>query len=389
MVESIQGPIGDTAANASDRSEPGPAHVELSIVVPTFNEKENVEAVVRRLHACLGDSRWEVIFVDDDSPDGTSGAVRELARYNGRVRCIQRIGRRGLASACIEGMLASAAPYLALMDGDLQHDERLLPEMLRILRRGEIDVVVGSRYVTGGGVDGLDSGRASLSRAGTRLSRLVVPSELHDPLSGFFMIRRDVLDGAVRRLTGVGFKVLLDLFASAPRPLRFEELPYVFRVRRVGTSKLDAQAGWQYVMLLIDKLIGRYVPVRFVSFVLVGGTGVVVHLLALALFHRGIALSFVVAQALATVIAMTSNFALNNVFTYADLRLRGWRWLRGWLSFAVACSIGAFANVGVATYLFATNATWLLAGFAGIAVGAVWNYAITMVYTWRAPRSFG
>ncbi len=363
--------------------------VELSIVVPTFNEKKNVAEVVRRIRACLGDGSWEVIFVDDDSPDDTAGAVRALARRDTRVRCIQRIGRRGLSSACIEGMLASSAPFLAVMDGDLQHDERLLPDMLRILRRRETDVVVGSRYVQGGAADGLESGRASLSRLGTRVSRLVVPGELRDPLSGFFMLRREVLEHTVRKLTGVGFKILLDIFASSPQRLRFEELPYEFRARRIGTSKLDAQAGWEYIMLLLDKLMGRFVPVRFVAFVLVGGTGVVVHLLALALFHRAAGVSFVLAQVLATLVAMTSNFALNNVLTYSDMRLRGWQWLRGWLSFTVACSIGAVANVGVATYMFARDATWIFAGLAGILVGAVWNYAMTMVYTWRAPRSVG
>lgn len=363
------------------------AGAELAVIVPTFNEAANIPELVRRLDSILAGTSWELLVVDDDSPDGTAGVVRELARQDARVRCLQRIGRRGLSSACIEGMLATAAPFLAVMDGDLQHDESLLPAMLAQLRTGEADVVVGSRYVAGGGSAGLAGRRAGLSRLATRLSRPLVPAGLQDPMSGFFMIRREVMEQAVRRLSGIGFKILLDLFASSPQPLRFRELPYQFRSRHAGDSKLDGQVLWDYGMLLADKLIGRYVPVRFVSFMLVGGLGVLVHLLVLWSVRELAGQSFLTAQTAATLVAMTTNFALNNVITYRDMRLRGWAWLRGWLSFMLACSIGAVANVGVAQYVFERDTTWILAGLAGIVVGAVWNYVITMVYTWRGgPR---
>jgi dolichol-phosphate mannosyltransferase len=360
--------------------------VVLSVVVPTFNERDNVAELVRRLEAALVGRSWEVIFVDDDSPDGTADLVRELGRTDDRVRCIQRIGRRGLSSACIEGMLSSAAPYHAVIDADLQHDETLLPRMLDALMAGDTDIVVASRYLAAGGIGDWQASRARTSRLATRLSRLVLHSDLTDPMSGFFMIRREAFAARVRALSGIGFKILLDLFASSAQPLRYVELPYQFRSRVAGESKLDSQAVWEYFMLLLDKLVGRIVPVRFVAFALVGTLGIGVHLATVWLLFRGFLVGFPTSQAAATLIAITSNFALNNVLTYRDMRLRGWKWLSGWLSFLLACSVGALANVGIASYLFeSSQVTWVPAALAGIVVGAVWNYAVTAVYTWHKP----
>jgi dolichol-phosphate mannosyltransferase len=357
--------------------------IELSIIVPTFNERDNVCELVHRLESCLRHVSWEVIFVDDDSPDGTAELVREISSQDRRVRCLQRLGRRGLSSACIEGMLSSAAPYLAVMDGDLQHDETLLPQMLMTLRDDSTDIVIGSRYVAGGGIGDWDHTRALMSRFAIRLSHLVLRAQLTDPMSGFFMIRREAFHKTVHTLSGLGFKMLVDLFASSPRPLRFKELPYQFRNRQTGESKFDSRAAWDYLMLLLDKLIGRLMPVRFIAFILVGGIGVFVHLLIFLLLFNGQKIGFVTSQSIATFGAMMSNFVLNNTFTYRDMRLSGWRWCRGWVSFTLVCSVGAFANVGIASYLFEKNIFSLLSALAGIVVSAVWNYAVTSVYTWK------
>ncbi len=361
------------------------AGAELAVIVPTFNEADNIAPLVAALESCLRDIKWELIVVDDDSPDGTARQVRALAMENPRVRCVQRVGRRGLSSACIEGMLATAAPYLAVMDGDLQHDESLLPSMLSTLKSGEADIVVGSRYVAGGSSAGLVGSRAEMSQLATRLSRPFVPETLNDPMSGFFMLTRDLFEETFRSLSGIGFKILLDIFASSDRPLQFVELPYQFRGRGAGESKLDSQVLWDYGMLLLDKLVGRWLPARFVAFMAVGSLGVLVHMAVLAMSLKWVGTSFVAGQTAATLVAMTFNFSINNVVTYRDLRLRGLLgWLRGWLTFSLACSVGAVANVGVAQYLFSQDTAWVLAGLAGILVGAVWNYVITLVYTWRA-----
>jgi dolichol-phosphate mannosyltransferase len=284
-------------------------------------------------------------------------------------------------------MLASAAPYIGVMDADLQHDESLLPQMVQVLRGGECDIVVGSRYMAGGSVGPWAENRVAMSRLATRLSQMVLHANLTDPMSGFFMMRREVMTNSVRRLSSIGFKILLDVFASSPQRLRYRELPYTFRIRHAGESKLDARAAWDYGMLLLDKLVGHLVPVRFVAFSLVGGLGIVVHFAVLTSAYRGFRLGFVLSQTAATVIAMTFNFFVNNYLTFRDQRLKGWELTRGWLSFSIACSIGAIANVGVASYLFREGGgRWVLPALAGVLVGAVWNYAVTSLFTWKVRQ---
>ena len=360
----------------------------LAIIVPTYKEADTVAELARRVALALDGIAWELIFVDDDSPDGTAERVRELARLDGRIRVIQRIGRRGLSSACIEGMLASAAPYLAVMDGDLQHDERLLPRMLEAIESDDLDIVVGSRYVEGGGVGDWDAGRHAMSRLATRIGQWLIHADLRDPMSGFFLVRAAVLHSCVRGLSGVGFKILLDIFSAAERPLRFRELPFTFRARHAGDSKLEQAVLWEYLLMLAQKVVGPLIPIRFIAFSLIGAFGVLVHMAVLwpilQVWGGG---AFLFGQSAAALVAMTSNFFLNNLLTYRDMRLRGRQLLWGWLTFTLTCSLGAMANVGIADYLFrAGGSGWFLSALAGILVGAVWNYAVTAVYTWKRPK---
>jgi len=377
---------------------------ELSIIVPTFNECQNVPIMVEKLQTALSGLDWEVIFVDDDSPDGTSNAVRAIAIDNPRVRCIQRIGRRGLSSAVIEGALSSSAPVFAVIDGDLQHDEKILPSMYsKIKEEEQVDIVIGSRFVNGGGLGDWDKERVAMSAFATKVSRLITPASLSDPMSGFFMVTREAFDGAVRDLSGAGFKILLDIFASSRKPLEFSELPYVFSLRQHGESKLDTMVLWEYLMLILDKTIGKIIPVRFALFAFVGSTGVIIHYITLFLtmnlaipFFNITAINidypfinipdkniFMYSQLVATIFAMTSNYFMNNLFTYRDMRLKGIKLLWGLFSFYAVCSLGAIANVGVASYVFDQNYTWQLAAFAGIILGTVWNYVATSIFTWR------
>ena len=308
-----------------------PGELVLSIVAPTFNESKNVLALIESLEACLAGCAWEVIFVDDNSPDRTAALVREFARERPHVRCLQRFGRRGLSSAVIEGICSSSAPYVAVIDADMQHDETLLLRMLRQITEGGLDLVVGSRYVSGGGFGDLSASRRVMSQFATRLSSLIMQFDLTDPMSGFFMVRREAFLAAAPYLSGAGYKILLDFVASAPAPLKHAELPYEFRQRLHGESKLDAMVLFEYLVLLMEKTIGRYIPVRFLLFCLVGGTGVLVHLATL--FPVKELVPFVAAQAIAALVSMTSNFILNNVLTYRDVRLRGRRLVTGLMSF--------------------------------------------------------
>jgi dolichol-phosphate mannosyltransferase len=356
----------------------------LSVVVPTFNEAPNVPALVERLERVLTGVAWEVVFVDDDSADGTAAVVQALARSRENVRCLLRVGRRGLSRAVIEGILSTSAPIIVVMDADLQHDSAALPQLLRALDEPGIDVAVGSRYVEGGSaLTGLDGQRQRMSRLATTLAIITLKVRLRDPMSGYFALRRTTFDTVVRRLSGEGYKILLDILASSKSPLQVVEVPYRFGPRAAGTSKLDSAVLWEYAILLLDKKIGHLVSARFLMFAVVGTSGVFVHLLALAALYRGLGLPFGVSQGIATLVAMTSNYALNNLFTYRDRRHRGLGWFGGLLSFYAICGLGVLANVGVASTLFAGQTDWLIAALAGAVVGTAWNYFASSVVTWR------
>jgi dolichol-phosphate mannosyltransferase len=361
------------------------AAIRLAVIVPVFNEAANVAPLVARLDAALAGIAWEAIFVDDDSPDGTAAVARGIAAGDPRIRCLRRIGRRGLASACMEGFLATSAPFVAVIDGDLQHDEAILPAMLAAVEAGA-DIAIGSRHVEGGAAaSGFSAARGALSDGGAKLARLLLPTPVADPMSGFFMLRRALVEEVAPRVAGRGFKILLDILLSAGRPLRVAEIPYSFRSRQAGESKLDATVLLEFGALLLDKATGGLVPLRFVSFAAVGGIGVLVHMAALFLLVQGAGFGFGPAQWGATLVAMTANFILNNRITYRDARLRGPALWRGLLLFYVVCGIGAAANVGIAGLLVRDGVlAWGLAGAAGAALTVVWNYAVSSTLVWRA-----
>jgi len=378
-------PSDTTAALPAPPSPLAAGAPTLSVVIPCYNERPNVAPMIARLDAALAGIAWEVIYVDDDSPDGTGGEIRRIAQTDPRVRCIRRIGRRGLASAVIEGALASSAAFIAVIDGDLQHDETRLPVMLHALRTGAYDLAVASRYVAGGDNTGLaNRWRQALSGGGIRLARMLLPTPLSDPMSGFFMLPRPLFEELAHHLTGQGFKILLDLVLSAPAPLRVIEVPAQFRSRVEGESKLDVLVLTQFAGLLLDKVFGGLVPLRFISFALVGALGVLVNLAVLAVLRQVTGLAFETEVAVATVAAMVFNFELNNAVTYRDQRLRGPRLWRGLLLFMLVCGVGAVANIGIAQTLFAGHVQWTVAGAIGAVIGVVWNYAVSATLVWRA-----
>jgi dolichol-phosphate mannosyltransferase len=357
--------------------------LQLSVVVPTFNERDNVTALFRKLEAALAGIAWEVIFVDDNSPDGTWQVVRDLARKDGRVRCIRRIGRRGLSGACIEGILASSAPCAAVMDADLQHDETQLAKMLALIEQGAAELVVGSRYIAGGSADSFDRTRAGASAFATEIAKRVLGVRIADPMSGFFMIRRDRFEQLAPKLSTQGFKILLDLVATAHGELKTVEVPYSFGARLHGESKLDSMVALDFLGLVLAKFTHDAVSLRFLLFAMVGGSGLVVHLATLFVGLNLFDLPFPEAQAAGALVAMTTNFVLNNFLTYRDQRLKGFAILRGLLLFYLVCGVGLLANVGVAFAVFDQEPIWWLAGAAGALMGVVWNYAMSGLFVWR------
>ncbi len=367
---------------------------EVAVIVPTFNERDNVVSLFDLVSKAMGDIPFEFIVVDDNSPDGTAAVVKELARRHANVRCIHRIGRRGLSSAVIEGISASAAPYFAVIDADHQHDERILPLMLDKALAGN-HIVVGTRYASGGQVgEGLSKTREAGSRLATQLSGLVTGRALSDPMSGFFLMRRDVFDEIAPSLSSEGFKILLDIIVSAGRArarrrkeLRIGEVPYTFRPRNAGESKMSSIVVVQFLGLVLSKLTGGLLPPTFLMFAFVGGLGVLVNLAVLGIAGRLLDVhdtgAFAKAQVIATIIAMVFNYALNNELTYANRKLRGWRWLTGLVTFCAVCSISAIASVSVGTWIYTFDKSFWLAGIAGVLMSVVFNYSVTRVFTWR------
>lgn len=369
--------------------------LQLAVILPTFNERKNIAPMVERLDAALKGIAWEAIFVDDNSPDGTAEEARRIGRDDPRVRVIERIGRRGLASAAIEGMCATAAPVVAVMDADHQHDPALLPGMYEAVNSGDYDVAYASRFAEGASTEAWGRpDRVKASGLANRIARRVTGVQLSDPMSGFFMLRAETLRADAHRLSGVGFKILLDILATVDAPLRVKEFPLNFAARAEGESKLDRTVVFEFLIGLYDKWLGRIIPTRFALFGTIGGLGVIVHMAVLAsvlgafgqkvLYHNwSDQIEFIIAQTSAAIVAMTFNFMLNNELTYADKRLRGFMpLLRGWAKFALTCSVGLLANVGAAAALMRMGFHAYPAAIVGIVVGSVWNFALSSKFVW-------
>jgi dolichol-phosphate mannosyltransferase len=356
----------------------------LGIIVPVLNEAANIGPFLKELESCLSGETWEVIFVDDESSDDTRRVVASLARKRGNIRLLERIGRHGLASACIEGMCSSMAPYLAVMDADLQHDPRILRDMLQALGEGRYNLAVGSRYVEGGGTGEWSQRRRQYSRLATMVSHFVThQTQITDPMSGFFMIKRELFRKTVPDLCGKGFKILLDILSTAREEVVLIEFPYTFRTRLAGESKLSVSIILEFAILLLDKTFGKVVPYRFILFVLVGCSGALLHLTMLGSLFLGARVSFPLAQSIASLIAMVLNFTFNNSFTHRDRRLTGRKFLAGLFGFIAVCSIGAFVNVEIATYFYRLSVSWWISGLLGALIGSVWNYAVSATLVWR------
>ncbi|MCX2560822.1 glycosyltransferase family 2 protein [Acetobacter farinalis] len=356
---------------------------DISVIVPCYNEVGNIGPLVAALERALAGRRWEVIFVDDNSPDGTMAAVKALAQQNARVRGVCRIGRRGLSSAVIEGALSSSAQVVAVMDGDLQHDESRLGALVDAVLDGSCDIAVGSRHVEGGDNSGLaNAWRHALSDGGIKLAQMILPVRLGDPMSGFFALRQETFARIAPHLSGTGFKILVDLLLSSPQRLRVQEIPCGFRARQAGESKLDALVMLQFLALLLDKLCRGWLPLRFLAFASIGVIGVGTNLLVMQAL-RALGAGFSVAQGAGTLVAMIVNFMLDNTITYRDRRLRGLRCVWGLVLFMLVCSVGALANVGVADMVYDQSRRFNEASIAGALIAVVWNYAMSSTVVWR------
>lgn len=357
---------------------------EYAIIIPTLNEAGNVRPLVERLGALLCAYDWEIIFVDDNSGDGTLDILREMATNNPRIRFLRRVGRRGLSSACVEGMLATTATYLVVMDADLQHDESKITELFSLLDSGQATVAVASRYVAGGGTEAWNHRRLGMSKLATFLSKKLLTADCSDPMSGFFAIHRNLIDTSPERIHTHGFKILFDLLSRRDLPLIVREVPYIFKGRASGTTKLNSLVMLDFAWLLLSKYFRRLVHPELMLFCCVGLLGVGAHMFILYLLHKLLCSPFVLSQSLATLSAMTCNYFLNNRITFSPYRLRGKAMLTGYLKFVAACSIGTLANIALASFLFKASIPWPISAFFGVLLGALINYSFSKLFVWKS-----
>jgi dolichol-phosphate mannosyltransferase len=349
---------------------------ELCVVVPVFRHGAAIAGIVDKLRSADQNGDWDIVFVDDNSPDDTVAAVRALGARDSRVRAIRRVGRNGLTQTCLAAMVASRARFVAMIEPDADFDPALLTTMLERLRGGDADLVVATRgRVPGGRL------RTLARRALSAITRRALSTDMRDPTSGLFMLRRDALEDLTPSLSSLGYQVLLDLVATARGRLRVVEVAGGYRAHGGGRSEL--KLALELLALMIAKFSNDAVSIRFMLFCLVGLSGVGVHLAILDVAL--VAFSFTVAQTVATLLTTIWNYSLNNVVTYGDQRLTGWSYFTGLVRFQLVCGIGLISNVGVASLIYANETTWWLAGLGGALMGAVWNYAVSAVFVWR-PR---
>ncbi len=353
---------------------------ELCVIVPTFNERGNIDELAARIGAALTGVHWEMIVVDDDSPDGTADHVRALHRRDPRIRVIRRIGRRGLSSACIEGMLASGARHFAVIDADLQHDPALLRDMIEALRSGEVDLVCASRHVEGGSIGDWSQQRAAGSRFATWAARAVTAAPLSDPMSGYFAVRREVIDRVAPQLSGIGFKILLDIVLNAGAGLRVREIPLTFGFRAHGESKLSPRVIWDYCMMLADHRIGGRLPLGLLSYGAIATVALALHMLCLWLAVDLYGLSLTTAQGIAAIAACALTYGIKEALSY---QTRGsWRWYLGLLPFLASCAPGIAGSILLAAWFGGLGTNAFGAGLCGALVGLWWNYGAADRHGW-------
>ncbi len=362
----------------------------LSLILPTYNESESLPVLLPKLAAALKGLEFEVIVVDDDSPDRTWEVAQKLSAGMPQLRVIRRVGRRGLSSAVIEGFLSARGSVLAVADADGQHDLGILPKLDAAVRE-KGGVAIGSRYAEGGSVGEWDERRHALSRAGTRMAIALCKVEVKDPMSGFFAIDRSLFERTFPRLNPKGFKILLDVLIHIPADTPVSEVPFTFGVRERGESKLSRRVQIEFLEYLYDATVGRYVPLTFLKYAMVGALGVVVHLAAYVVVSRFVlhqadvdVLGFPLALVAGMEAAIVFNFLLNNSWTFSSAKLRGWRAVAGFLRFNLACAVGAFANYAVTLHLRGQGSPELLSVAVGAFLGMIWNYTMSRMVTWRA-----
>ncbi len=361
----------------------------ISIIIPTFNEVKNISSLINGVVNYLNNIKYEIIVVDDDSPDGTASEVNKLMKKNQNIHLISRVGRSGLSSAIKEGLIFGKGEYLVVLDGDGQHEANCVLNLINKIKETNSDIVIASRFLDSSLIQGLSDQRSLGSKVANTAARISLSSNYHhltDYLSGCFCIKRKNLELLIRKIEINGFKFLYELLALSKGKLIVREIPLIFRERNHGKSKLDLAIVWDFLISILHNISYRILPRRAISFGIVGISGVFVQLLITVLLTNLFLLDFKSALPFSVVCAATSNFMINNQLTFRSSRLRNLALLKGLLKFLLVASLPVIANVGIATafYQYISSDT-LIAQLAGIAIVYAWNYLASSLFVWNNP----
>ena len=360
------------------------ARDSVALIVPTYNERENIEALYTTVASALSGLDWEIMFVDDNSPDGTAAAAEALASKDPRVRLVVRFHDRGLTSAVLQGIYSVTMPNVVVTDADLQHDLLKVPEMLRLLNADEADLVIATRYQAEGSAGGLSTRfRTLLSDLGTRIGKVLFRVPVSDPMSGFFAFRRKSLLPVLTRVDPLGFKILLDVLLLGRGQMRVREVPYSFHSRHAGSSKLNWRVQWDFMIQVLYHLMHGFIPHDLISFVLVGASGAVLQFTILGIFYAA-GLAAETGQAAAIVSVTLWNFLLNHYLTFhRELKL-GRDLLQKFVLYALATAIGIMLNISAATLtLESLRLSRLPESLLGACIDTIWRFAIARSLIWR------
>jgi dolichol-phosphate mannosyltransferase len=364
----------------------------ISLVIPTYNERENIMLAIKRAHGALQETArpFEIIVVDDDSPDRTWEAAEALCPDYPGLRVIRRRNERGLARAVVRGWREARGEILAVMDGDLQHPPETLGRLVKAVRDDGVDIAVASRHVMGGGVSRWNIVRRGVSWSATLMATWVLPGTLRtirDPMSGYFALRRSVIEGC--RLEPEGYKVLLEVLGRG-KYQRVAEVPYVFVERQRGGSKLGPRQYWEFILHLLRLSWQTGELNRFLKFSAVGGSGVLVNMGVLILLTSA-SLGYLSSGIFAVETAIVTNFLLNEFWTFSDFSKKRPGWVRRmirFLKFNLFCAGGAVINLGVLWMLTEyAGVYYLLSNLFGIGAATLWNYGINANITWESARA--
>ncbi|MCL0050237.1 glycosyltransferase [Dehalococcoidia bacterium] len=354
----------------------------VCLIIPTYNERGNILPLVERIHHALSGYDYEILFVDDNSGDETAELITALSSQY-PVKVIVRKNKKGLASAVVDGLGQATGQIIGVMDADLQHPPEVLPDLLREVQNGA-DIVIASRYIKGGACQGWGLARRIISKGAIFLAHLLLPStrQVRDPVSGFFIFNREVVANANLRPTG--YKILLEILMEG-KFRNLAEVPFTFRVRTSGASKLNARQQIDYLKHIYSLMKRKGELLRFVKFCLVGLSGVLVHLGLLYLLTEFVGLFYLVSAVISIQSSIISNFTLNNYFTFADRRLPGAKsFLNRLLKFNLVSLAGLGLNIGVLGLLTEVfGIYYLISALGGIVVAVLWNYLVNTGWTWR------